>query len=135
MQAADLLARLAASTRATVRTGGDRGEGDVDARWDDGALVLSAEGTWAPGGRLVRWRSRSRWHVEGEALAVAWLRQDAPAAVTLDRQPAGAWVGRAPFVCAPDTYSATLRGEAGEIVVTWTVTGPRKAMVIETRYG
>lgn len=135
MRATDVLARLAASTRAAVVTPAHRGEGRVQASREGDALVLAADGTWTFAGRAVRWRSVSQWHRQGEALRVEWRRQDVPAAVLLDRQPDGTWTSQAPFVCLPDRYSASLRVERDAIVVAWRIVGPHKDALVETRYG
>ena len=82
----------------------------------------------------MRWRAVSRWRVEGEALAVAQLRQGAPASAVLDRRPDGTWAGRQAHVCGADRYAVSLRLGPEAVVITWTVDGPVKADAVETRY-
>ena len=139
MTAEGVLARLAAAVgvRLEVEAGAGwagAGEGGVSAACDGAVLVVSESGTWAPeGGRPMRWTARSRWRTEGAALAVAHDRQGVPASAVLDgdgRQ----WTARTPHLCAPDAYSVALAVMPDEIVVTWTVTGPRKDDRIVTRY-
>ena len=140
MTAADVLARLAASTTAvrTMRSGTrlvGEGTGTVATVADGSTLVLTETGSWAPGdGPLMRWRAVSRWHAEGASLAVAHLRQGAPASAVLDRRPDGTWVGRRPHVCGADRYAVSLRLGPEAVEVTWTVDGPAKADVVATRY-
>lgn len=139
MTAAEVLARLAEAvgvrlevTAGTGWTG--QGEGAVETRRQRGAVVVTESGTWAPeGGRPMRWTARSRWRADGDALAVEHYRQGVPASATLD--PAGRqWRARAPHPCPPDAYDVALAVAPGEVVVTWTVTGPRKDDRIVTRY-
>ncbi|WP_143537387.1 DUF6314 family protein [Rubrivirga sp. SAORIC476] len=122
----------------TLRSGAGwagEGTGTVDATWDGDVLVMTEAGTWAAdGGRPMRWRASSRWWVEGAALAVEILRQDVPASAVLDLGVCGAWVGRAPFVCAPDRYAVSLRLGPEAVEVTWTVEGPSKADRVVSRY-
>ena len=140
MTADEVLARLAAATRAqvTVRPGagaGGGGAGTADATHDGGALVVSESGEWTYGdGRPMRWRAVSRWHAEGDALAVEHVRQGKPARAVLDRQPDGRWQARAPHLCGEDLYVAELTCSADDVVVTWTVSGPCKQARITTRY-
>ena len=135
-----ILTRLAAATQVTrtLRSGTGwtgEGTGSVGAVWDGDVLVLTEAGTWAAdGGRPMRWRASSRWWAEGGALAVEVQRQDAPASAVLDRRAGGAWVGRAPFVCAPDRYVVSLHLRAEAVEVTWRVDGPVKADAVASRY-
>ena len=139
-RARGILTRLAAATHVTrtLRSGtGWRGAGTgaVEAAWDGDVLVLTEAGTWAAdGGRPMRWRTSSRWRSEAGALAVEVQRQDAPASAVLDPQAGGAWVGRAPFVCAPDRYAVSLHPADGTVEVTWRVDGPAKADAVASRY-
>ena len=132
---AEVLARLAAARRVGFRVDGvGAGEGSVAAVRAGDALVLTAEGTWAPDGRPVRWRAVSRWRAEGEALAVAWVRPVEWARVLLDRQPGGGWAGRAPHVCGDDRYAAALRIDGEGAEVAWTIWGPHKSTRVVLRY-
>lgn len=147
MTAEDVLARLAQAigVRLEVTAGAGwtgRGEGTVevdrhrasDDASQSGGLLVTEAGTWAlDGGRPMRWTARSRWWADGAALAVEHHRQGVPASATLDwtgRQ----WRARAPHQCPPDAYDVALAVTPGEVVVTWTVTGPRKDDRIATRY-
>ncbi len=137
--AADVLARLAASTGAAVevRAGADVGSGTgaVTATADGAVVVLTEAGVWAPtGGRPMRWRAVSRWHAEGAALAVEHVRQGAPARAVLDCGPDGTWAARAVHVCGADGYAATVRLGPRSVEVAWTISGPRKAAHVVTRY-
>lgn len=140
MTAEAVLARLASATRVTrtLRSGmGWTGEGAgiVESTWDGDTLVLTEVGTWsADGGRPMRWRASSLWRADGGALAVVVQRQDVPASAVLDRRAGGAWVGRTPFVCAPDHYAVSLHPADGTVEVTWRVDGPAKADVVASRY-
>ena len=140
MTAREVLARLAAATRAevAVRQGagaGGEGEGTASASGDGGAVVVAETGEWRYGdARPMRWRAVSRWRADGEALAVEHVRQGTPARAVLDRQPGGRWQARAPHACGDDLYVAALECDADAVVVTWTVSGPCKSARITTRY-
>ena len=136
-----ILARLAEATDAavTVRSGsagtGGHGAGAVQVVTEAGVVVVSETGEWTYGdGRPMRWRATSRWWADGAALAVEHVRQGTPARAILDCQPDGQWLGRAPHACGDDLYSVHLGTEAGEVAVTWTISGPCKAARIMTRY-
>ena len=101
---------------------------------DGSAVVLWESGAWAPGGgRLLRWRSSSRWWAEGGALAVEHARQGVPASAVLDGA-GSVWTGRQPHVCGADLYSVSLRVGAGAVEVAWDVAGPHKAGRVVTRF-
>lgn len=140
VEAADILARLGAATRTTVevRSGqgaGGTGEGTATVTREGDTLVVTEAGTWATSASgPVRWRAVSRWRAEGEALAVEHVRQGEPAVAVLDRGEDGVWTGRAPYLCGPDRYEATLEPGPEAVTVTWTVSGPCKAARITTRY-
>jgi len=132
----DVLARLAAATKAALRVEGvGEGTGTVAPSRDGDTWVLTAAGTWAPDGRPVRWRAVSRWRVEGAALSVAWVRPGAWARAVLDDHGGGVWVGRTPHVCGADRYAASLRLGPDVVEVAWAIRGPAKASRVVTRFG
>ena len=147
MTAAEVLDRLAQAVGARLEvtagagwTGWGEGTVEVDRQRasDDasqrGGVIVTETGTWAPdGARPMRWTARSRWWVEGDALAVEHHRQGVPASATLD-QTDRQWQARTPHRCPPDAYDVALAVTPGEVVVTWTVTGPLKDYRIVTRY-
>lgn len=138
-RAADVLARLAAARSADVDVAaGDgwhgSGTGAVHVEHDGDALVVMEAGVWGPdGSRPMRWRATSRWHLDGDALAVEHLRQGVPASAVLD-EIGDHWTGREPHRCGDDLYAVDLALEADAVVVTWTASGPRKADRVVTRY-
>ncbi len=147
MTAADVLARLAEAVGVGLEvTAGagwtGRGEGTVqierqrasDDASQRGALLVTETGTWAiDGGRPIRWTAQSQWWADGDALAVEHHRQGVPASATLDRT-GRQWQARMPHRCPPDAYDVALAVTPSEVVVTWTVTGPRKRDRVVTRY-
>ena len=134
-----VLARLAAATAVEVEVASGAGwsgtgRGTVTAERDGGAVVVSEAGTWAPSGaRPMRWTAESRWWAEGDALALEHRRPGVSASAVLDWT-GRRWTARAPHVCPPDAYDVTLAVEGGQLVVAWTVTGPRKSDRVVTRY-
>ncbi|MEM1115462.1 MAG: DUF6314 family protein [Bacteroidota bacterium] len=138
--AADVLARLGAATRATVevRAGqgaGGTGAGTATVTVDGDTVVIAEAGTWATAASgPMRWRAVSRWQAEGEALAVEHVRQGEPARAVLDRQADGTWRARAPYLCGQDRYEAALDAGPEAVAMTWTISGPCKAARIVTRY-
>lgn len=112
------------------------GTGTVEAAWDGPVLVVLESGEWAlEGGRPMRWQSSSRWHVEGDSLAVEHTRQDEPAQAVLEVGPDGVWRGQKPWLCGADAYSVEVFVGLEGVEVSWTIQGPKKASRTVTRYG
>ena len=136
----DVLARLGATTRATVEVRAGQGasgtgEGTATASREGDVLVVTEAGTWTyAGGTPMRWRAVSRWRAEGGALAVEHVRQGESAVAVLNRQPDGTWRARAPYLCGQDRYEAALKVTPEAVRVTWTVSGPCKAARTVTQY-
>ncbi len=103
----------------------------VDAR---GRLVVRETGTWAPvggsGERPTPYADALRWTLGDDgALVVEQVRRGDDRPVTLGHfvpDGGGGLASRHPHRCGADRYRARLDPVDGGVVLTWSVSGPRK---------
>ena len=138
---ADLLRRLRAvrTVRFTSEGGAAAGwagvgEGSVEvADAPGGGILFRERGTWRPaGGGAFGFSNAYRWTPIGEAMRLEHLRFGPDRPVLLfDLIPAGgAWREASPHVCGEDHYAATLSIVGVQLIMEWTITGPRKREAI-----
>lgn len=105
-----------------------------------GVVVFEEAGTWqpsAPSQRAIGFNNVFRWSAVGEALRLEHLRLGADSPVLLfDMAPAdgGQWREVSPHQCRADSYTATLTVESSQVVVAWSIMGPRKRESIRYTY-
>lgn len=91
----------------------------------------------APSGVGERW-GRYRWSARGHLLRLEHLRlgHNRPVALAdLVAVGSGDWRSVTPHLCALDSYHARVSVlDNGGVGLDWTVSGPRKALLIRTRY-
>ena len=117
-----------------------RGSGAVIVAPDKGdAITFTESGTWRPdGGPELRFTNVFRWtpldsgnvrleHLRFGPAHPVYLFDLAPA-------PGGEWHSVAPHVCREDCYTARLRAEGGQILLSWSVTGPARQQRIDYLY-
>ena len=101
-------------------------------------LVLEESGHVRPHGhRDFQFTNVFRWSRLGEVLRLEHLRFGPDHPVFLfDLAPGqdGEWREVSPHVCREDFYSASMRVEAGQLVVRWSIRGPRKQVSIRYVY-
>jgi hypothetical protein len=89
-------------------------------------------------GNTLRFRNLFRWWCIGpERLRLEHLRHGPQAPVTLFdlvADPDGTWVAATPHQCGADLYRAKLRLQGPDVLMRWTVTGPRKQETIDHHY-
>jgi hypothetical protein len=106
----------------------------------DGIVVFEEAGTWQPsasGRPAIGFKNVFRWSVVGEALRLEHLRFGPSRPVLLfDMAPGegGEWREISPHQCREDCYTASLGVTGEEIVVAWSVVGPRKRESIRYTY-
>lgn len=105
-----------------------------------GVVVFTESGTWqpsAPGRPAVAFNNVFRWSVAGDALRLEHLRFGPEHPVLLfDMAPGadGVWREVSPHQCREDCYTASLGVEGGQLVVAWSIVGPRKQESIRYTY-
>jgi len=105
-----------------------------------GVVVFDEAGTWqprAPGRSAVGFKNVFRWSVVGESLRLEHLRFGADHPVLLfDMAPGedGLWREISPHQCREDCYTASLVVEEKQVVVAWSIVGPRKREAITYTY-
>jgi hypothetical protein len=105
-----------------------------------GVVVFEEVGTWqpsAPDQPTIRFRNVFRWSVVGEVLRLEHLRfgPDSPVLLfDMAQVEGGEWREVSPHQCQEDCYTASLAVEAGQLVVAWSIQGPRKRESIRYTY-
>jgi len=101
-------------------------------------LVFTESGYWQPSGRRdIRFSNVFRWTLLTESLRLEHLRFGPEQPVFLFDLAQGAdgvWREISPHACGEDCYSGSLSIQEREIVVHWTIKGPRKNESIRYRY-
>jgi hypothetical protein len=104
----------------------------------DGVIVFDETGTWqVPGGAVVRFTNVFRWTASGGQLRLEHLRMGADQPVFLfDLVPGedGEWRQASPHQCREDCYTASLKVVGRQLLVAWSVQGPRKRESIRYAY-
>lgn len=106
----------------------------------DGVVVFAEAGTWrprAPGRGAIGFNNVFRWSPVGAALRLEHLRFGPDRPVFLfDMAPGedGVWRVVSPHQCREDGYTASLAIECEQLVVAWSVVGPRKHESIRYTY-
>jgi hypothetical protein len=101
-------------------------------------LTFTESGTWRPeAGRDSRFSNVFRWTAVGETIRLEHLRfgKDHPVYL-FDLAQAGdrEWRSASPHLCREDCYSAVLILRDDDIVLRWSIDGPRKQEMIEYAY-
>lgn len=103
-----------------------------------GVLIFDESGYWQPQGRRdIRFTNVYRWTLLSTSLKLEHLRFGVDNPVYLfDLVPTsdGEWRDVSPHICAEDCYSACLRIEGQQLIVTWSINGPRKRETIRYVY-
>lgn len=105
-----------------------------------GVVVFDEAGTWQPrdtARAAVGFRNVFRWSVVGESLRLEHLRFGPEHPVLLfDMAPGegGMWREISPHQCREDCYTASLAVESGQLLVAWSIVGPRKRESIRYTY-
>jgi hypothetical protein len=105
-----------------------------------GVVVFTEHGTWqpsAPGRPAIAFNNAFRWSVAGDALRLEHLRFGPDHPVLLfDMAPGadGLWQEVSPHQCREDCYTASLGVEGGQLVVAWSIIGPRKRESVRYTY-
>jgi hypothetical protein len=106
----------------------------------DGIVVFEESGSWQPsasGRGPIGFKNAFRWSAVGEALRLEHLRFGRENPVLLfDMGPVagGEWREISPHLCREDAYTASLIVTEEEILVAWSVIGPRKRESIRYTY-
>ena len=103
-----------------------------------GVVVFEESGVWeSPGRAQVRFTNVFRWSIVGEALRLEHLRFGPDRPVFLfDMSPDehGNWQEISPHQCRDDCYTASLRIAGPQLLVSWSIQGPRKQESIHYTY-
>ena len=96
----------------------------------EGVVVFGESGYVRPYGHgAIHFTNVFRWSLLGELLRLEHLRFGPDHPVLLfDLAPSqdGEWRDVSPHVCREDSYSASMTVEARQLVVSWSIRGPRK---------
>ena len=128
------------NARSEVATGWDgNGAGSVRvSEPEPGVIVFNEAGIWqSSGGAEVHFTNVFRWSSTGESLRLEHLRFGPKNPVFLfDLVPGanGEWNDVSPHMCREDSYRATLVVEGRQLLVSWSITGPRKRESIKYIY-
>lgn len=102
-----------------------------------GTLLFHEAGSWQPAtGAAIRFTNTYRWSQQGEALRLEHLRfgLDQPVFLFDMCYTELGWRNTAPHHCVADCYSASLVLEPNQILLDWTIKGPRKNESISYTY-
>ena len=105
-----------------------------------GVVVFTEAGSWQPsasGRAVVQFNNVFRWSAVDAALRLEHLRFGTEHPVLLfDMAPdaAGVWREVSPHQCREDCYTASLSVEGEQLVVAWSIAGPRKRESIRYTY-
>lgn len=130
------LSFVSRSGKATGWNGNGKGAVEV-CQAGAGVMTFHEQGLWRPEGgeRDIRFRNVYRWTVHGETLRLEHLRfGDAHPVYLFDLAGDREWRSVAPHLCGEDCYAAALLVRGDNIVLRWSVDGPRKQEVIEYLY-
>jgi hypothetical protein len=116
-----------------------RGVGTVEVREaGPGVMTFHEQGTWRPeGGREIRFHNVYRWTLSGDVLRLEHLRFGVDNPVYLfDLTQSGEqeWRSASPHLCREDCYSALLLARDDDVLLRWSIDGPRKQEAIEYVY-
>jgi hypothetical protein len=116
-----------------------RGLGTVEVRAAcDTVITFHEQGEWRPeGGRDLRFHNVYRWTLAGDLLRLEHLRLGADNPVhllDLVQTGEGEWQSTLPHLCREDCYAAELLVRDDQLVLRWSVNGPRKQQRIECVY-
>jgi hypothetical protein len=105
----------------------------------EGVLVFEESGTWQPeGGKPLQFSNVFRWTLVGpDRIRLEHLRFGPAHPVhlfDLTQDASGRWCSVAPHLCGPGCYSAHLDYLEHGLRLCWSITGPKKAEVIDYRY-
>ena len=142
----DLCARLRAVRTVRFEAAGSAGtgwtgvgEGTVAVTTPPGGPIHFAErGTWRPAtGGTFGFSNAYRWTPAAATLRLEHLRFGPARPVflfDLASDAHGVWREVIPHVCGDDRYAASLSIEGRQLVVAWTISGPRKREAIRYWY-
>ena len=130
---------LARSELPTGWNGHGSGTVVVEQPTDD-ILIFWESGVWQPqGGGEVDFSNIFRWsRLEAAVIRLEHLRYGPEQPVylfDLTAQSDGEWKSVEPHLCREDVYAARLRYDEPSILMTWTITGPKKQERLEYSYG
>ena len=138
----DRLGRIRTS-RLRVEDGGTMREGSgtvtVD-RPDPFCIAWDERGTWSDApGHMMAYRDRLRWTWDSARgiLVLHHARRGDDSAVHLGdlaQGPDGTWRSLAPHLCGRDQYVVEVVVRREEMIVEWTVAGPKKGYTLRRRY-
>ena len=116
-----------------------RGEGSVRLEAANGTLVFYESGVWIlPSGSETRFINCYRWSRQGLRLTLEHLRYGLHRPVLLATFHGTSADGRLspgePYLCDPDSYSATLEFDQEGIRLQWQVVGPSKNYRLDSVY-
>jgi hypothetical protein len=104
----------------------------------DATMTFTESGTWRPtNGKDIRFSNVYRWTRAGDGLRLEHLRFGVDSPVYLfDLYQAGEreWRSASPHLCSEDCYSAVLTIHDDDLILPWSVDGPRKRQIIEYTY-
>tara|TARA_B100000989_G_C19179508_1_gene318919 strand:+ start:41 stop:499 length:459 start_codon:yes stop_codon:yes gene_type:complete len=99
-------------------------------------VCFDERGLWSPGNRsfynTYRWKReasgaihlyRKRFEGDGWTLLACFVQDNK-----------GLWVSREPHLCGEDCYQASLEKDGANLVLKWTIRGPKKSITVEVRY-
>jgi Family of unknown function (DUF6314) len=134
------LLRFDANSQATTGWNGT-GSGSVVVSEDvSGILVFSESGTWQPRGqdqRSIRFTNTFRWSALESRIRLEHLRfGPANPVVLFDlvENEKGEWNEDSPHQCSEDCYTARLTINGNELLIAWSVNGPKKRESIAYTY-
>ena len=100
--------------------------------------MFDESGTWTPeSGKALPFTNVYRWSRVGDSLRLEHLRfgPDRPVFLfDMVENEHGDWREISPHVCGDDRYTASLAVHGEEIVVAWSIHGPRKRESIRYTY-
>lgn len=101
-------------------------------------LVFEESGRWQQsGGKELQFSNVFRWTLLADHIRLEHLRfgHDNPVFLfEMAPDEEGNWRDINPHPCRDDCYSATLRTEAEQLLVTWSVNGPKRDETIDYTY-
>jgi hypothetical protein len=102
---------------------------------EPGVVIFDEAGTWQPlGGAAVRFTNVFRWSNTGEALRLEHLRfgpEEPVFLFLLAADAGGAWHAVSPHLCREDCYTASLAFAGRQLLMAWSIRGPRKRELIQ----
>ncbi len=120
--------------------GGNRKQDHCSFRAVIGVILFEEEGSWQPDWSQkspLRFTNVYRWSKINESLRLEHLRFGHSRPVFLFDMAGGkdgVWRNVVPHHCSEDCYTASLKIDGRQLMVTWTVQGPEKSETIEYTY-